>query len=179
MRFSTLGDSAIVAELGEGVAPAMLQRVRTFAVAVEKARLPGVTDIVPAFTTVTIFYEAMRLAAETASPHAHLLRALESLAHSPEPLTGDVAGAEVVIPVCYGDTLGPDLADVAAHAKLSPAQVIAMHQAENYRVHAIGFAPGFPYLEGLPAKLYAPRLAAPRARVPAGSVGIGGAQTGI
>jgi KipI family sensor histidine kinase inhibitor len=179
MRFLALGDRAIVAEFGEDLAPAMLQRVRTFAIAVEKTRLAGVTDVVPAFATVTVFYDAARPALETPSPHAHLLRALETLAKTPEPLTGDVAGAEVSIPVCYDAAFGLDLTEVAKQTGLSPAAVIAMHQAGNYRVHAIGFAPGFAYLAGLPEKLHTPRLATPRPSVPAGSLGIGGGQTGV
>jgi inhibitor of KinA len=71
------------------------------------------------------------------------------------------------------------LAEVARHCQLTPAEVIERHRAGNYLVHAIGFAPGFPYLGGLPDALHTPRRATPRLVVPAGSVGIGGAQTGI
>jgi len=81
--------------------------------------------------------------------------------------------------VCYGGDLGPDLAAVARHTGLSPAEVIALHTTPTYRVHMIGFAPGFPYLGGLDARLNTPRRAEPRPLVPAGAVGIAGAQTGI
>jgi inhibitor of KinA len=93
---------------------------------------------------------------------------------------GAVAEAETIeIPVCYGGAFGPDLAVVAAQARLSLEEVIARHAAPNYLVHMIGFAPGFPYLGGLDARLATPRKAAPRPLVPAGSVGIAGGQTGI
>jgi KipI family sensor histidine kinase inhibitor len=85
----------------------------------------------------------------------------------------------VEIPVCYGGDFGPDLADIARHAKLDVAEAIARHAAREYRVAMLGFAPGFPYLLGLDPALHAPRRANPRTRVPAGSVAIGGAQTGI
>jgi inhibitor of KinA len=85
----------------------------------------------------------------------------------------------VEIPVCYGGAFGPDLAFVAQHAQLTPDEVVARHSAPNYLVHMIGFTPGFPYLGGLDERLATPRLASPRAQVPAGTVGIAGAQTGI
>jgi KipI family sensor histidine kinase inhibitor len=83
------------------------------------------------------------------------------------------------IPVLYGGEWGPDLDDVAAFAHLSPAQAIALHASIRYRVYMIGFSPGFPYLGLLPERLAMPRLSTPRAKVPAGSVGIADRQTGI
>ena len=83
------------------------------------------------------------------------------------------------IPVRYGGADGPDLDGVAYHAGLDADAVVRMHADAEYTVHMIGFAPGFPYLAGLPPQLATPRRASPRARVPAGSVGIAGSQTGI
>jgi KipI family sensor histidine kinase inhibitor len=85
----------------------------------------------------------------------------------------------VEIPVCYGGECGPDIAAVAEHAGLLRDAVIARHTAAEYTVAMLGFAPGFPYLLGLDPSLQMPRRATPRTRVPAGSVAIGGAQTGI
>jgi len=85
----------------------------------------------------------------------------------------------VKIPVSYGGQDGPDLEDVARHCGLSAARVIDLHTAPLYLVYFLGFSPGFPYLGGLPGELATPRLATPRKRVPAGSVAIGGSQTGI
>jgi inhibitor of KinA len=85
----------------------------------------------------------------------------------------------VEIPVCYGGELGPDLGTVAERAGLGADDAAALHAGADYLVYAIGFTPGFPYLGGLPAALHAPRRATPRPRVAAGSVGIGGAQTGV
>ncbi len=86
---------------------------------------------------------------------------------------------EVVIPVMYGGEGGPDLLDVARATGLAPAEVVTHHAAASYQVGAIGFSPGFAFLIGLPPALTTPRRTTPRTRVPAGSVGIGGAQTGI
>jgi inhibitor of KinA len=103
-------------------------------------------------------------------------------------ISGQISGVEfapqlgtrtIEIPVRYGGDFGPDLQDVAAHAGLSPDGVVELHAAATYRVYFLGFSPGFPYLGGLPAELATPRLAAPRLRVPAGSVAIGGSQAGI
>jgi KipI family sensor histidine kinase inhibitor len=91
----------------------------------------------------------------------------------------DIVGRSVEIPVRYGSEHGPDLAALAAHAGLGEDDVIARHCAGEYRVAMLGFSPGFPYLLGLDPLLAMPRLDTPRTRVAAGSVGIGGAQTGI
>ena len=85
----------------------------------------------------------------------------------------------VEIPICYGGDFGPDLGVVAAQAKISPEDVIKRHSRAEYFVHLVGFAPGFAYLGGLPKELATPRRATPRTQVPAGALGIGGAQTGI
>jgi KipI family sensor histidine kinase inhibitor len=85
----------------------------------------------------------------------------------------------VEMPVCYGGEFGPDLASVAEHANLTPNQVVELHASASYLVYFLGFSPGFPYLGGLPEKLTTPRLPAPRKRVAAGSVAIGGSQAGI
>ena len=85
----------------------------------------------------------------------------------------------IEVPVCYGGELGPDLEDVARAVALSPAEVIARHSAPAYRVYLLGFTPGFPYLGGMDPRLACPRLSSPRVRVPAGSVAIAGAQTGV
>ena len=89
-------------------------------------------------------------------------------------------GARIVeVPVCYGGECGPDLGEVAAKSGIDPHEVIALHSGGSYVVQAIGFAPGFGYLGGLPEKIHTPRRATPRTLVPAGSVGIGGVLTAV
>jgi KipI family sensor histidine kinase inhibitor len=169
-----LGDSAAVIVLGDSVDARLAARVQ--AVAAEIGRRPpeGVVDIVPAFASVAVFFDPLH-----APPFEVLANELQILAaHGDHALNGPAA-REVEIPVCYGGAFGPDLAAVAAHTGLDADVVVARHAGAEYFVHAIGFAPGFPYLGGLPEELSVPRRATPRARVPAGSVGIGGAQTGI
>ena len=83
------------------------------------------------------------------------------------------------IPVCYGGEYGPDIQNIADHAGLSVEEVIQIHTSRDYLIYMLGFLPGFTYLGGLDERIHTPRLANPRIRIPAGSVGIGGSQTGI
>jgi KipI family sensor histidine kinase inhibitor len=115
-------------------------------------------------------------------PRRRNLSDVESLIR--EKMSGPPKGGElqcrlIEIPVRYGGADGPDLEDVARHTGLTPEGVIERHASVEYLVYFLGFSPGFPYLGGMPAELATPRLSTPRKRVPAGSVAIGGAQTGI
>jgi len=122
------------------------------------------------------------LAVQAGAPEAGIVdwltaQAQERLEHPPKMEKAKPRTVE--IPVCYGDEFGPDLALVAKQAKLPPEEVVKRHAKPEYLVYLVGFAPGFPYLGGLPKELETPRHAKPRMVVPPGSVGIGGAQTGI
>ncbi len=175
MTILPLGDAAAVQHLDGPIDAAMATRVRALAGAIARQPPAGVTDVVPAFASVAVFFDPVRAAA-----FEELRAELEALATSPPSLVVEVGAARVVeVPVAYGGADGPDLSVVAAHSGLTPDEVIARHAAGDYLVHAIGFAPGFPYLGGLDPRLATPRRASPRASVPAGSVGIGGAQTGV
>jgi inhibitor of KinA len=132
----------------------------------------GILNLHPAFASVLIDFDPRR---RTQDEIAALVR--DRLAVPPSPSADDTRLIE--IPVCYGGELGPDLAGVAEHAGLTAEQVVDLHASASYLVYFLGFSPGFPYLGGLPAKLATPRLPAPRKRVPAGSVAIGGNQTGV
>lgn len=92
---------------------------------------------------------------------------------------GDITGRLVEIPVHYGGGAGPDLADVARHCGLPPDEVVRLHTQARYRVFCLGFQPGFAYLGGLDSRLHTPRRDTPRLTIPAGSVAIGGSQTGV
>jgi inhibitor of KinA len=182
MKVLPLGDSALLLTLGEHLGEESHGQVRAALAALTEAELPGVVELVPAFTTLAVHYAPAEVLAhlpgEEPSPAARLTRVVRDV------LLGAAASALpdsrlVEVPVCYGGESGPDLEAVAQHAGLSPDEVARRHAAALYTVHLIGFAPGFPYLAGLPPGLAAPRHASPRARVPAGSVGIAGAQTGI
>lgn len=173
MHLTPLGDSAVVIELGTVIRPSTLARVRALAENLTTHPPSGMIETVAAFTTVTVFYDLAGITSYEEFCTELRLR-VKNL-----KLTKRAKGHEVTIPVCYGGDYGPDLAEVAQRAKLTVAAVIALHSKTLYIVGAMGFSPGFPYLAGLPAKLHTPRRASPRTKVAAGSVGIGGAQTGV
>jgi KipI family sensor histidine kinase inhibitor len=171
-------EAALLIRLGERIDATQNTRALAVAAALRAARLPEVRDVAPAYASVCLRYDPAAWVSAGATPFAALAaRAgtlVENVATPTEPATPPVE-----IPVCYGGEHGPDLAALAAHAGLDPAEVVARHVAVRYRVAMLGFAPGFPYLLGLDPALAMPRRASPRTRVPAGSVAIGGAQTGI
>ncbi len=172
-RFEPLGDGALLIRVGDAIDDATNRRAIALADALRTAGLPHVRDIAPAYASVCIRYEMS--STNFATMEAHLQPVIDSTKTISKKETSDV----IDIPVCYGGEFGPDLEAVAAHASISIDDVIDRHRNASYEVAMLGFMPGFPYLRGLDATLYTPRLAIPRTRVPAGSVGIGGAQTGI
>lgn len=181
MRFAALGDSAVVVECDGGAEASALSRVRALAAALTSEHRAGIDDVVPAYATVTVFYDPVRFAANETRPYEQVCHYIAERAALVTATTlGETESfRRIEIPVCYGGDHGPDLGLVAKHCGLSEEAVVAAHSGADYAVHAIGFAPGFPYLGGLPEVLHTPRRATPRTSVPAGSVGIGGAQTGV
>lgn len=174
MTLRPLGDIAVVLALGDKVDDAMLARVRVLAQALEHHRPRGVVDVVPAFASVTVFYDIAHMGDFTA-----FCAELEAIAARAQEAMERVEPRVVELPVCYGGEFGPDIDHVAQNAGLPPTGVIGLHSGADYRVHAIGFAPGFAYLGGLPQELHTPRRPTPRAKVMPGTVGIGGSQTGV
>lgn len=177
-----LGDEALLVRLGETIDVTINARVHAVAAALLAANLPGVRDVAPAYASVCLRYDPTAWAAPGHMPFDALRIRLERLLRAATTVAAGPShddAAVIEIPVCYGGDFGPDLDVVAAHAGLSATAVIAAHAAGDYRVAMLGFAPGFAYLLGLDIRLHTPRRAQPRTRVPAGSVAIGGAQTGI
>jgi inhibitor of KinA len=181
MQITPLGDNALMVELGDVIDESTHQRVQKVWRALAAEPLPGVTELVPAYTTVTAFYDPL-LAVRAGAPATGIVEWLGTKLRErikDPPKTEKLKGRTVEIPVCYDAEFGPDLGLVAKQAKLSVEEVIKRHAKPEYLVYLVGFAPGFPYLGGLPKELETPRHAKPRMIVPPGSVGIGGQQTGI
>jgi KipI family sensor histidine kinase inhibitor len=179
MKLEAMGDSAVVATLGSGIDAATLESVLGLSGAIRAAKRAGITDVVPAYASVTAFYEPSQFADAPGEAYAAVCRFIESCAERAMGAASGPAPRLVEIPVCYGGDFGPDLGAVAEHCGMSADSAIALHSGADYLVHAIGFTPGFPYLGGLPDALRTPRRDTPRAHVPAGSVAIGGSQTGV
>ena len=178
MRVTSLGDRALTVALGDAADEPTRRRVRAACARLAAGAVPGVLELVPAFAGVTVHYDPARVPGGAGSPFARLAAALEAALagaeDAPEP-----ASALVEIPVRYGGAGGPDLDDLARRHGMSAEEVVRRHAAGDYVVHMVGFLPGFAYLGGLDPALATPRRDAPRTVVPAGSVGIGGAQTGV
>ena len=174
-RVVQAGDSVTIVEFEERIDERVNAQAIALANRVEQAQIAGVRDIVPTYRSVAVYFDPLRidyaaLQDVLSRPGGHLVG---------EGATDQAVGTPVRIPVRYGGEHGPDLGDVAAFAGLSEAEVVAKHVAVSYRVFMMGFVPGFPYMGTVDATIAAPRRTTPRVRVPAGSVGIAGSQTGI
>jgi KipI family sensor histidine kinase inhibitor len=157
-RYLPLGDQALLLSVPDPLA---------WATALDQAALRGVVDLVPAKESLLVVFDP------AATSFGQLRAQLRRLAIQPGAAR---SGREHTIPVRYD---GPDLAEVAGRCQLTVAALVALHSQALYTVALIGFLPGFPYLDGLPARLHLPRRASPRTKVPAGAIAIAGAQTGI
>ena len=172
LSWSPYGPNAFILRLGNQGDEATFHRVHHLVEALTASPPPGMADVIPGFASVTV-----ELQGNATQPIAELaLRLLEQVHAFEAHNTPAPERRTLTIPVSYD---GPDLDHVAAHTSLSKAEVIQRHQAATYRVHLIGFCPGFPYLQGMDPKLNTPRLSAPRSKVAVGSVAIGGEHTGI
>ncbi|WP_195258920.1 5-oxoprolinase subunit PxpB [Bacillus paralicheniformis] len=184
VTMSPLGDSAVIIQLGEGISEQTHRVVSALTKRIENDPFPGFIECVPAFTSVTVFYQPfevyrkMESGKAVDSPYEKVKALIE---HHLQELTMEEETKQrtVEIPVCYGGRFGPDLEEVADINGLTAQEVIDIHTSGEYLVYMIGFAPGFPYLGGMSEKIAAPRRSSPRTSIPAGSVGIAGMQTGV
>ena len=190
MEIVPLGDSALIVHVRERFEDApdqtLTEVLRTFR-RLQDAAIPGVIELAPAYTTVAVFFDPIVVGSAAPKPDEALDRLMRRVrevvaagADRGRRVRSRKSNARLVeIPVCYDPEFALDLDHVASQAKLTPTEVVGLHSRTEYRVSCIGFVPGFPFLAGLPKELSTPRRATPRKEIPAGSVGIGGAQTGI
>lgn len=167
-----LGDKAITVQFENSISLEVHSKVLAFTRLLDELKVKGISEWVPAFSSVTIYYDPLIIS------YSEMISILES---NREKISSPSSNKKniVEIPVCYGGEFGPDLEEVAKHSKLSPEEVIQIHSSKDYLVYMIGFAPGFPYLGGMDERIATPRRITPRKKVIAGSVGIAGPQTGI
>jgi KipI family sensor histidine kinase inhibitor len=175
-----LGDAALLVTFGDRIDRGLNLRARAFAAEVERRRGgdPRLGRPVTAFASVLVPFDPI------AFDHAaarDIVRDLlgRTVVESPAADPSDASAPPIEIPVSYGGVDGPDLDELAGLHGLSAARVVELHASTTYEVFFLGFAPGFAYLGTVPAAIATPRLSRPRERVPAGSVGIAGEQTGI
>lgn len=171
LRLVASGDRTLLLYLGSEIDPALNRQVHALAGALRSKNHPAIVEVTPSYHSLMLEFDPVRIR----------LDQVEELVRSAAGTLPE-EGAEprtVEVPVLYGGEAGPDLDAVAAHTGLTASEVVRRHSERLYRVYCLGFSPGFCYLGGLEPALHTPRLATPRTRVPAGSVAIGGEQTGI
>ena len=172
VRFLDGGESCLVVELGDAIDLALNRQVRALGLALEQARVKGVLEAVPTYRSLAIYYDPLTIDRDALK--AQVLLLYGSLGDQ-----GDQTPRVVEIPTVYGGEYGPDLEFVARHSGFSRDEVVRLHSEPLYHVYMLGFIAGFPYLGDLAERLAVPRLSTPRLKVAAGSVGIGGRQTGV
>jgi KipI family sensor histidine kinase inhibitor len=171
-RFQPASDQSLLVYFGQQITRDAHQQVMKLLRLLESEPVAGIRNLHPAYCSLLVKFDVLKLRHEKLEAILRgYLNRLEDV-RLPEP-------RQLEIPVCYGGEFGPDLNDVAAMHGMTPAQAIELHASVTYVVFFLGFVPGFAYLGELPEALVTPRLVTPRRRVPPGSVGIGGRQTGV
>lgn len=172
IRIVAAGDSSILIEFGNKIDPEINRRITTIVQLMKDQQIEGVVDMIPAFCSLLINYDPRIVSYEKMYKRMKALVKID--------LKGGGRKKKVFeIPVCYGGEYGPDIGTIAQHGGLTEEEVIKIHSSRDYLIYMLGFLPGFCYLGGLDERIHTPRLANPRVKISAGSVGIGGSQTGI
>lgn len=171
-RFEPASDQSLLIYFGEKITIKAHEQVRKLLHLLETEPIAGVCNMHPAYCSLLVKFDALKWSHEKLEKELRRYLVRLDKVKLPE-------AHEVEIPVCYGGELGPDLDEVAALHRITLEQTIELHSTATYLVYFLGFTPGFAYLGELPKELVTPRLSSPRKRVPAGSVGIAGNQTGV
>lgn len=166
------GDKSLVLEFGNEISEVINRKIRGMMIVLGDKRISGITELVPTYRSLTVYYDPLVLTFD------EICGILEDVEKNLSTLV--LPSPQIVeIPTVYGGEFGPDLDFVAQHNKLTAHEVIAIHTAADYLIYMLGFTPGFTYLGGMSEKIATPRLKTPRTKIPKGSVGIAGSQTGM
>ncbi|MFD1065967.1 5-oxoprolinase subunit PxpB [Oceanobacillus locisalsi] len=181
--FHPLSERAMIITLGEGIDPNLHAYVQHVMSILNENPFEGYVESVPSYTGITVFYDPIKVRKNTRHKkniYQVVMQWLqERVNEAGKDYTPESKQHIVEIPVCYGGDFGPDLSDVAKKNALKEEEVIHIHANGEYLVYMIGFAPGFPFIGGMSEEIATPRKEKPRELVPAGAVGIAGAQTGV
>lgn len=168
----TAGDSSLLIEFGKEISPEINRKIKATVQLMKEQHIEGVVDVIPAFCSLLINYDPRVISYDEMKERMQNLVKVDAKSSEEKKKIYE-------IPVCYGGEYGPDIENIAANAGLSVEDVIRIHSSRDYLIYMLGFLPGFCYLGGLDERIHTPRLANPRIKINAGSVGIGGSQTGI
>ncbi|MGA9288745.1 MAG: 5-oxoprolinase subunit PxpB [Anaerobacillus sp.] len=172
ISFDPLGEAALKLSFNRRISPLLNNNIVSFCEELASRHINGITEWVPAYDSVTVYYEPW------AFTYKQITELLSELVAETDQQENHIRSV-VTIPTLYGGEFGPDLENLAHSKGKKKNDIIALHTERDYLVNMIGFLPGFPYLSGLNEEIAMPRLDEPRQAVPAGSVGIAGNQTGI
>ncbi len=172
IRILTAGDSSLLVEFGAEISPEINRKIAATVQLLKEQHIEGIVDMIPTYCSLLINYDPRVLSYEEIRERVFAIVRVETIA-------GTQRKRVFEIPVCYGGEYGPDMDNIAKHAGLTEEEVIRIHSSKDYLIYMLGFLPGFTYLGGLDERIHTPRLANPRLKISAGSVGIGGSQTGI
>ncbi|WP_242876012.1 5-oxoprolinase subunit PxpB [Cellulosilyticum sp. I15G10I2] len=172
IQFLISADTAITVQFGNEINENIHNNIMAFCMLLEQANIEGVIELVPTYTTVMIHYDPGVILFDEI---VQLLKELIKHMHTINLPKGQV----IEVPVCYGGKYGPDLEYVANYHGMHIDEVIQIHASSYYLIYMLGFTPGFAYMGGMDKCIATPRLTQPRTKIPAGSVGIAGGQTGI
>ncbi|MDD3705893.1 MAG: 5-oxoprolinase subunit PxpB [Clostridiaceae bacterium] len=171
-RYLMSGDKGLVVEFGNEISEPVNEKVRGMYLAIQKNQMPGIYELIPTYRSLLIQYNPLEIETDGLIEKLRIIEKDMGAIDLPKPRT-------VEIPTIYGGEFGEDLSFVAEHNGLSEDEVIKIHTSIDYRIYMLGFTPGFSYLGGMSEKIATPRLKTPRTKIPGGSVGIAGKQTGI
>ncbi|MDK2823394.1 MAG: inhibitor of KinA [Clostridia bacterium] len=171
-RYLPAGDKGIVVEFGSTIKTQINQKVRSMFLALEQCQLPGILELVPTYRSLMVFYDPLVWEFNKLLVELEKIEASLASFKLPKPRVN-------LLPVVYGGEHGPDFQFVCQYTKLTPEEIIRIHTSTDYLIYMLGFTPGFPYLGGMDERIAVPRLEVPRTKIPVGSVGIAGSQTGV
>ncbi|MGF6906020.1 5-oxoprolinase subunit PxpB [Fusobacterium sp. PH5-44] len=173
MKFLNAGDSAIIVELGNEISPLINSKIKKITAFLDSLNTDGIRDLLPTYRSIIVYFDPLKISAEDIEKQI-----VDNCNINYDVLEEEVRDI-VEIPVMYGGEYGPDIENIANVNNLSVEEVIKIHSSGEYLVYMLGFTAGFPYLGGMDKSIATPRLKEPRLKIPGGSVGIAGEQTGI
>jgi KipI family sensor histidine kinase inhibitor len=173
MKFLKAGDSALVIELGNEISPVINFKLKKITEFLDNLNKQGIRDLLPTYRSIIVYYNPLLVSFD------EIKNIVEENCNFQDEKIDKIEKEIVEIPVLYGGEYGPDLENIATHNNITTEEVIKIHTSGEYLVYMLGFTPGFPYLGGMSKEIATPRLKEPRTKIPAGSVGIAGEQTGV